>query len=116
MPKCEGFQELPAAVRFEWVGLDKITDVDSWGYYRCGQARDDVASLYHEKMAKPPYNWQEISWVELPEGKLGVYFDALRQSWLYLWFLTNPNVPGTLLIAAPRKGDMPLDLPCCGNK
>lgn len=115
MLQCDGFQELPGAVKFDWVGLDKITDVDTWGYYRCRQPAADLAALYHEKMVKPPFNWQEISWVEAPDGKLGVYFDSLRQSWLYLWFLTNSDVSGTLLVAAPRKGDMPLDLPCCGK-
>jgi hypothetical protein len=114
MPQCDGFQELPDAVHFDWPGIEEIKDVDSWGYFRCGQPAAQVAANYRERMVKPPYNWQQIGWVELPEGTLGVYFDAVRQDWLYLWFLITPDVPGTLLIAAPRKGDMPLNLPCCG--
>ncbi len=113
MPGCDGFQELPSAVSFDWPGLADIQDVDSWQYYRCTQSPADVAALYHGKMVKPPYNWQEISWVELPEGKLGAYFHAVRQSYLYLWFLNKPEISGTLLVAAPRQGNAPLDLPCC---
>jgi hypothetical protein len=113
MPGCNGFQELPGTVSFDWPGLADIKDVDSWGYYRCTEPAGQLAALYKERMVTPPYNWQEISWVELPQGTLGAYFHAARQSWLYLWFLTNPDVPGTVLVAAPRLGDMPLDLPCC---
>jgi hypothetical protein len=112
MPGCDGFEPLADRFRFEWPGIEEIKDVTDWAYFRCTQSPTQVAAFYREKMVNPPYNWQEIAWVERPEGTLGVYFHTVFQRWLYVWMLPRPNDPKAHLVVAEREGDVPLDLPC----
>ncbi len=65
------------------------------------------------KDVKPPYNWQEFNWVELPEGTLGVYFHTAYQRWFYLWVLPAGVNKGSRLVLAQRDLGAPLVLPCC---
>jgi hypothetical protein len=112
IPGCDGFELLAERFRFEWPGIEDIGDVTDWGYYRCAQAPTQVAAIYREKMIHPPYNWQEIAWVERSEGTLGVYFHTVFQRWLYVWVLSRPNDSKAYLVVAERTEDTPLELPC----
>ncbi len=111
VPGCSGFTVLVDPVQFTWEGLEEVKDAGDWGYYRCASSASDTAAFYKEKMVKPPYNWQEFNWVELPAGTLGVYFHTVFQKWLYLWFL--PGASGTTVVSAVRDVAEPLALPCC---
>jgi hypothetical protein len=114
MPICDGAKLLAEDFGFTWPGIENIKkDAENLEYYRCQQPYGQVATFYREKMLNPPYNWQEIAWVELPEGTLGEYFHAVYQSWFYLWFVPDQSAgQASYLVAAWRQGEVPLDLPC----
>lgn len=114
IPPCDGFELLPSSFSFNWPGLDSIKNADNWDYVRCSKRPGEIASFYRSKMTQPPYSWQELGWVELPEGTLGVYFDAVRQGWLYLWMLPRlGSGEASQMVVARTAADAPLDLPCC---
>ncbi len=113
IPACEGFTAYTKPFGFTWQGLEDVKDVNDWGYYGCSKGLAESASFYRENMVKPPYNWQEFNWVELPQGTLGVYFHAVYQEWLYLWFLPRPGASGSNMVSAVREIGEPLVLPCC---
>jgi hypothetical protein len=112
VPRCQGVKMLDRALKFEWVGVDAVGD-GAWYYYHCDQKPGDLATLYRPVMIKAPYEWGEINWVERPEGTLGVYFNTVRQNWLYLWFLSDTTSAGGSYLVVAEQGQIPLDLPCC---
>jgi hypothetical protein len=115
MPGCEGFQVLAQPVKFSWPGIEEVQDTTDWGYYRCSQSPTAISAFYRGRMTKPPYNWMEFNYVELPEGVLGVYYHAVRQNWLYLWVLPDSVDKNVVLVVTERDVSEPLTLPCCGR-
>jgi hypothetical protein len=111
IPTCSGLQALERALVFDWPGIDDVGEAD-WLYYRCVQGRDDLAAIYRGKMTSPPYSWVENAWVELPQGKLGVYLHTDSVNWLYLWFIADSSSPANSYLVVARRNETPLDLPC----
>ena len=113
-PACDGLEKLPQAILFDWEGKEEVGDAGTWEYYRCQQPQAQVAAFYREMSLKPPYNWQEMAWVEKPQGTLGIYFHAAFQVWLYRWVLPDPAGEQTSrVVVARRDGLDNLKLPCC---
>jgi hypothetical protein len=114
MPVCDEVEALAGDFGFTWPGIEDIKkNSEDLEYYRCQHSYDQVATFYRDKMPRPPYNWQEVAWVERPEGILGEYFHSAYQSWFYLWFLPDTSAgKTTYLVAAWQQGEIPLDLPC----
>ncbi len=97
--------------KFAWPSIEKIME-PGWLYYRCATSPAHLEALYREQMTEPPYNWLEAAWVVRAEGTMGVYFQATREGWLYLWILADASsVETSTLVIAERK-DAPLELEC----
>ncbi len=112
IPRCEGVKMLDQALQFNWAGVDAVGE-GSWYYYHCNLKFDALADFYRPQMTKAPYEWGEINWVVRDEGTLGVYFHTVRQTWVYLWFLSKTPPEGGSYLVVAEVGTIPLDLPCC---
>ncbi len=101
---CDGFEVLES-YRVYWPRNERLLEQlesSEWRYYRCPQSRISLAAQYRTKSVQPPYNWQEVIWVEESYGTVGVYFDPNVQLWTYVWFLENQSQGGESFLAVVR--------------
>src|SRR5574342_685216 len=102
LPKCEGIQILENPIIFDWPNIErhkKDYEEALWGYFGCEQPQVDVAAFYRAQMPKPPSNAYEMNWVEIPEGTVGVFYDGLL--WTIVWIVPRDgNMQKTYVIIA----------------
>jgi hypothetical protein len=94
LPLCQGLQKLSSPIKFSWPNLETALQQlaeYNWGYYSCSSPQSDVAALFHEKMVKPPYNWEQTNWIENEGTTLGVYYHSVFKVWIYIWMLPSPD-------------------------
>ena len=116
LPRCDGLKAV-TPFTFSWAGYAELDmSQGKWYHYHCSSKPEDLATFYRSKMSNPPYSWLQQNWVENTEGKLGVYFHAVRQVWLYTWFLTDTQNPEASRLVVSAQDKAPLSLPCCGAK
>ncbi len=92
LPKCEGLQIMQDPIIFKWPNIErhlKEYKDGLWGYYGCEQPQADVAAFYRAQMPKSPTNAYEMNWVEIPEGAVGVFYDGL--AWSIVWVVPQPG-------------------------
>ena len=114
MPLCPGLASIQP-YKFAWPNVEAATEklADyNWGYYRCSLAQADLAKLIRQEMPKPPYLWDEVNWVEQPEGTLGVFFQRVRQVWIYIWMLRTPDGATSNMVIARGNPGMPQSWEC----
>ena len=117
LPRCDGLKAV-GPFPFSWAGYAEIDMTQGkWYHYHCSSKPEDVAAFYQSKMPNPPYSWLQQNWVETTtDGKLGVYFNAVRQVWIYTWFLADINNPEASRLVISEQANAPLTLPCCGAR
>jgi hypothetical protein len=102
LPKCEGIKILQEPIKFDWPNIEiymKTYENGLWGYYSCEEPQADVAAFYRSQMPKPPSNAYEMNWVVIPEGTVGVFYDGL--TYTILWIVPQSgNAQKTYLIVA----------------
>ncbi len=72
-----------------------------------------MAALYREQMPKPPYNLNETNWVDQPEGALGVYYEPVSGTWIYLWVVPQTEDTQTSYVIVAKSGSKPFDAGEC---
>jgi hypothetical protein len=105
LPNCDEVKVFEQPVKFDWPLIEqRIQELEGadWGYYGCPQPQEVVSTFYQEAMPKTPFLMTEINWVERPQGTLGVYYQSVAQTWLYLWVVPQPTDPQTsyVIVAA----------------
>lgn len=112
LPKCEGIQILKHPILFDWPNIERHKKEYAealWGYFSCEQPQVDVAAFYRVQMPKAPANAYEMNWVEIPEGTVGVYYDGLL--WTIVWIVPREgNMQKTYVIIAQTS--YPVDEVC----
>jgi hypothetical protein len=112
IPQCEGLKILDQPLKFDWPNIEaRIAEIGGalWGYYSCEQPQADVAAFYKEHTPEPPFNHEEVNWVQRVQGDVGVYYNAASSVWMYVWMVPQPGDPlKTFVIVAesfePIKG------------
>jgi hypothetical protein len=107
LPRCDGIEILEDPIQFKWPNIeDRIKELEGslWGYYSCPEPQKVVAAFYREQMAKSrPTIYYEANWVERSEGTVGVYYDGVN--WTYLWVVPQPdNAQKSYVIVAQSNG------------
>ena len=88
LPRCEGIQILPSPIKFNWPNIEKhLKEYQDglWGYYSCEETQEIVAAFYRVQLPKPPFNAYEMNWFVAPEGAVGVFYDGLF--WTIVWIV-----------------------------
>jgi hypothetical protein len=112
LPKCEGIQIRENPIIFDWPNIErhkKEYEEALWGYFSCEQPQVDVAAYYRAQMPKPPSNAYEMNWVEISEGTVGVFYNGLL--WTIVWIVPRDgNMQKTYVIIAQTS--YPVDEVC----
>jgi hypothetical protein len=113
---CEGVKVLDRPVDFYWPSIEKNlkkVEEDSWGYFFCPEPQAKVATAHREKLVLAPLSWQEVMWVDQDPASMGVYFFDPSQSWLYVWFVFDPeSKDSSYLVMARGKHGLSGDWAC----
>lgn len=115
IPHCQGLHDLGFVLQYDWPdienALEKLADYN-WGYYSCSQTQVELKSFISEKMPKPPYLWQEVSWVEYKDSTGSLYFHSVFRAWIYIWMLRQPDNQNSYLVIAKGDPGMPQTWDC----
>jgi hypothetical protein len=107
LPRCEGIQILDEPVKFDWPNIEqRLKELEGalWGYYACPGPQAEVAVFYREQMPKTPSKFYfETNWVERVEGTVGVYYDGV--DWTYLWVVPQPGNPQKSYVIVAHSND-----------
>ncbi len=115
IPHCQGLRDLGYVLKYDWPdienALQKLADYN-WGYYSCSLTQPELKSFIRDKMPKPPYLWQEVSWVEHGDATGSLYFHSVFRAWIYIWVLRQPDNQNSYLVIAKGDPGMPQTWDC----
>jgi hypothetical protein len=115
IPLCQGLEALPAPLQFDWPDkeavFEKLAD-HTWGYYRCSIPQPGLAAFYAQKMVRPPYNWQQVAWLDNSGGSVVLYYSSLLRVWIYLWLLPGPDKTSSYLVVSKSDPGAPQGWDC----
>jgi hypothetical protein len=115
IPHCQGLRDLGYVLKYEWPDIEnalvKLAEYN-WGYYSCSVTQPELKAFIRDKMPKPPYLWQEVSWVEHGDATGSLYFHSVFRAWIYIWMLQQSDKQNSHLVIAKGDPGMPQTWDC----
>ena len=113
LPKCPGFTELKAPVKFDWPDVDKILEklADyNWGY--CAMPQPELLTFLRAGMPKPPFLWREVNHVDYAGATVVLFYQSGKGIWNYVWTLPGPDKQTSYMLIAKGNPGFPQTWEC----
>ena len=114
-PRCPGFADLKAPVKFDWPDIDNILqklEQYHWGYYTCAMTQPELLAFLRAGMPKPPYLWREVNHVDYAGATVVLFYQGGKGIWNYVWTLPGPDKQTSYLLIAKGEPGFPQTWEC----